>query len=118
MLVFIQPKCVKFQHTYPGTSLLGAYFCVIFKNDSFQSAIRRAERSSPHGDVDDIGFSLRFQGMIRRLSSTVGRASPYEDDHGIGFQHYNVDPPPACEKEDAEKSVSTFETEEVKTTSS
>ncbi len=56
--------------------------------------------------------------MIRRLSSTVGRASPYEDDDGIGFQHYNVDPPPACEKEDAEKSVSTFETEEVKTTSS
>jgi len=56
--------------------------------------------------------------MIRRLSSTVGRASPYEDDDGIGFQHYNADPPPACEGEDAEKSVGTFETEEVKTTSS
>ena len=115
MLVFIQPKCVKYQHTHPGTSLWEAYFCVIFKLDRFHAATRRAEHSSPHEDDEGIGFSLRFQAMIRRLSSTVGRASPHEDDDGIGFQNYNSDPPPAS---DVEKSVGTFETEAVKTASS
>ncbi len=102
--------------------MLGAYFCVIFKLDRFQTAIRRlkstADRSGPNEDDGGIGFSLRFQAMIRRLSSTVGRAIPYEDDDGIGFQNYNSALPPASEGENVEESVGTFETEEVKTTSS
>jgi hypothetical protein len=122
MLVFIQPKCVKYQHTYPGTSMLEAYVCVIFKLDKIQTTIRRfsstVDRSSPHEDVDGIGFSLNFHAMIRRLSSTVGRASPYEDGDGIGFQDYNADQPPASEVEDVEKSVGTFETDEAKTAAS
>ena len=97
-----------------------AYFCVIFKLDRFQAAIHRlsstADHPSPYKDDDKIGFSLRFHTMICRLSSTTGRASLHEYDDGIGFHNYSSNPPPASEGEDVEKSVGTFEMEEVKTT--
>ena len=102
--------------------MLEAYVRVIFKLENIQTTIRRlsstVDRSSPHEDDDGIDFSLNFRAMIRRLSSTLGRASPFEDGDGIGFQDYNADPPPASEVEDVEKSVGTFETEDVKTTAS
>ena len=97
--------------------MLEAYFCVIFKLEKIQTTIRRlsstVDRSSPHEDDDGIGFSLNFHAMIRRLSSTVGHVSPYEDGDGIGFQDYNIDQQPLKDGEDVEKSVGTFETEEV-----
>lgn len=120
MLVFIQPKCIKYQHTYPGTSLLGAYFCVLFKPDKFQAALRRLSSTqagdrpvSPLSDEfdnnnnnnyindnEDIGFSHRIRVAIRRLSiATTARTggggmrgeNPYVDGDGIGFQDYNSD---------------------------
>lgn len=113
MLVFIQPKCIKYQHTYPGTSLLGAYFCVLFKPDKFQAVLRRLssttgdrpvsplsnEFDNTNDDDEDIGFSHRTRVAIRRLSITTacrtgggsgrGGENPYVDGDGIGFQDYN-----------------------------
>jgi hypothetical protein len=85
MLVFIQPKCIKYQHTYPGTTLLGAYYCVLFKSDKFHTVLRRLssttqvadgrpisplsdEFDTNDNDEDDLGFSHRIRVAIRRLS--------------------------------------------------
>jgi hypothetical protein len=120
MLVFIQPKCIKYQHTYPGTTLLGAYYCVLFKSDKFHTVLRRLssttqadgrpvsplsdEFDTNDNDEDDLGFSRRIRVAIRRLSintthartggggSGPGRGeNPYVDGDGIGFQDYNSD---------------------------
>jgi hypothetical protein len=113
MLVFVQPKCIKYQHTYPGTSLLGAYFCVLFKPDKFQAALRRlsstnvdrpvsplSDEFNNNNDDEDIGFSHRIRVAIRRLSITATARTggggtrgenPYVDGDGIGFQDYNSD---------------------------
>jgi hypothetical protein len=119
MLVFIQPKCIKYQHTYPGTSLLGAYFCVLFKSDKFHAALRRLSSTtagdrpaSPlsvefnttnnENDEEDIGFSHRIRVALRRLGILAnntarggnggrGGENPYLDGDGIGFQDYNSD---------------------------
>eukprot|EP00579_Thalassiosira_antarctica_P019220 CAMPEP_0201960656 /NCGR_PEP_ID=MMETSP0904-20121228/7337_1 /ASSEMBLY_ACC=CAM_ASM_000553 /TAXON_ID=420261 /ORGANISM="Thalassiosira antarctica, Strain CCMP982" /LENGTH=507 /DNA_ID=CAMNT_0048506675 /DNA_START=131 /DNA_END=1651 /DNA_ORIENTATION=+ len=32
MLVFINPKCVKYQEAHPGSNILTCYFCIIFDN--------------------------------------------------------------------------------------
>lgn len=121
MLVFIQPKCIKYQHTYPGTTLLGAYYCVLFKSDKFHTVLRRLssttqvadgrpisplsdEFDTNDDDDEDLGFSHRIRVAIRRLSinttthartgggSGPGRSeNPYVDGDGIGFQDYNSD---------------------------
>lgn len=78
MLVFIAPKCAKYQRQHPGTWLCTAYFCVIFEVDMLKESkccvsLRRGKGEDPVDDDPD------------------SEASVAESD-GIGFSNYNEDP--------------------------
>jgi len=61
MVVFIQPKCIKYQTEHPDRSLVACYFYVIFSQQ--------------------IKFGQRFNG--------IGRTDEIDFDDGIGFETYN-----------------------------
>lgn len=76
MLVFIAPKCAKYQRQHPGTWLCTAYVCVIFEVDKLKKSkccvsLRRRKGEDP---LDD---DLESDGA---------------EDDGIGFTDYNEDP--------------------------
>ena len=72
MLVFIQPKCIKYQHEH-DTNLVIAYFCVLFKMEKCCKFVEKrffpttlVESTHSDDDVDDgIGFGNFNEGTSR-----------------------------------------------------
>ena len=90
MLVFIAPKCVKYQREHPGTWLLTAYWCVIFGigwKERVISISRRltfgtSSRNNTAANLPPSGRTLVTEHITEYPDSD-------EDDDGIGFHHYN-----------------------------
>jgi len=61
MLVFIQPKCLRYQKDHPGTNILTCYFFVVFHSQiiswkRFLSTSTWMDNSDSDGIDDDLGF--------------------------------------------------------------
>eukprot|EP00579_Thalassiosira_antarctica_P008764 CAMPEP_0201901710 /NCGR_PEP_ID=MMETSP0902-20130614/54572_1 /ASSEMBLY_ACC=CAM_ASM_000551 /TAXON_ID=420261 /ORGANISM="Thalassiosira antarctica, Strain CCMP982" /LENGTH=564 /DNA_ID=CAMNT_0048435681 /DNA_START=125 /DNA_END=1820 /DNA_ORIENTATION=+ len=68
MLVFINPKCVKYQEAHPGSNILTCYFCIIFDNQ--------------------INYGRRFITGIDRTPPTNFDATHIDD--GMGESHMRL----------------------------
>ena len=87
MLVFIQPKCIKYQHEH-DTNLVIAYFCVLFKMGMCCKFVEKifapntvVEETHSNHDVDDgIGFGDFNEGTRRPSIVDHGRKQDAEND--------------------------------------
>lgn len=78
MLVFVQPKCLKYQKDHPGTSLLTSYFRVLFKTERCRKTITRLTFYGNLSDEDDgIGFGNYNESSSR--PKVIDRRSKDED---------------------------------------
>jgi len=77
MLVFLQPKCHKYQQEHRGISLAAAYFYVIFDVPIATHWVQRKMSLIP--------------GMANRFTPTEVPTSSIDVDDGIGFGDYNCE---------------------------
>jgi len=106
LMIFLAPKCAKYQKTNPGTSLVMAYICIIFgkisipcnrcyawllRNETFEAIRRR----SSHRIQSPFRLSASNRNMrpdVTALTAQMTAIEDYEDDDGIGFQDFNEEP--------------------------
>jgi len=90
MLVFIAPKCVKYQREHPGTWLLTAYWCVIFGIGWKERVISMSRRLTFGTSSRNTNTAANLPPSGRTLVTEHMTEYPDdEDDDGIGFHHYN-----------------------------
>ena len=68
MLVFILPKCVKYQREHAGTRLLAAYYHVLF--DAISARIRDATRRGRATALQFLGLGAPDHGAVERRGQT------------------------------------------------
>ena len=96
MLIFIAPKCAKYQRDHPGTWIVTAYARVIFNLDSWNACdatpIRAVKR---HLSTARLVTRASTRALTRPSTTATTTAVIEEDsdDDDIGFNHYNEDPP-------------------------
>jgi len=108
MIVFIQPKCIKYQTDHPDCSLVACYFYVIFSEQiKFGQRFIGIERTDEINFDDGIGFET-YKHCLSELPNDdedgdTPPAEPEKDsmrpssfvNASIKFVNANAEPPPA-----------------------